>query len=57
MQMENMDEINWSNGFFSDMLSLDFDNLFSNDDLKSFSHFVIMTQLIGNRTSFRTVQG
>ena len=27
-----MDEINWFNDFFSDMLSLDFDNLFSNDD-------------------------
>ena len=52
-----MDENNWFNDFFSEMLSLDFDNLFSNDDLKSFSYFVIMTQLIGNRTSFRTVQG
>ena len=30
-----MDEINWSNDFYSDTFSLDFDNLFSTIDLES----------------------
>ena len=38
-----MDEINLSNDFYSDMLSLDFDSLFPTVDLESFSHFVIDT--------------
>ena len=29
----NMDEINWSNDFYSDMFSFDFDRLFSTVDL------------------------
>ena len=39
----NMDEIKWSYVFYSDMFSLDFDCLFSTNDLESFSHFVIDT--------------
>ena len=31
----NMDEINWSNDFYSDMFSLDFDSLFLIIDLES----------------------
>ena len=39
----NMDEINRSNDFYSDMFSLDFDSDFSTIDFESFSHFVIDT--------------
>ena len=39
----NMDEINWCNDFYLDMLSLDFDGLFLTVDLKSSSYFVIGT--------------
>ena len=38
-----MDEISWSNDFYSDMFSLDFETLFSTVDSESFSHFVIDT--------------
>ena len=36
----NMNEINWSSDFYSDMFSLDFDSLFSTVALVSLSHFV-----------------
>ena len=39
----NMDEINRSNDFYSDMFSLDLDSDFSTIDFESFSHFVIDT--------------
>ena len=39
----NTDEINWSNDFYSNMFSLDFDCPFSTIDSESFSHFVIDT--------------
>ena len=50
----NMDEINWSNDFYSDMFSFDFDRLFSTVDLKKFLAFCL-TQLIGNSTSCRII--
>jgi len=44
MQIEtNMEEINWSNYFYSDMFSLDFNCLFQIVDLESFWYFVIDT--------------
>lgn len=39
----NMDEINRSNDFYSDMFFLDFDSDFSAVDFESFTHFVIDT--------------
>ena len=39
----NMDEINRSNDFYSDMFFLDFDSDFSTVDFESFTHFVIDT--------------
>ena len=38
-----MDEIDWADGVYSNMLSFDFDSLFSTVDLENFSHFVIDT--------------
>ena len=44
MQIEkNMDKINWSYDFYSDMFFSDFDSLSSTVDLESFPHFVIDT--------------
>ena len=39
----NMDEINRSNDFYSDMFFLDFDCVFSTVDFESFTYFVIDT--------------
>ena len=39
----NMDEMNWSNDFYSDMFFLDFDSDFSTVDFERFTHFVIDT--------------
>ena len=53
-----MDEINWSNIFYSDMFSFDFNSLFSTVDLESFLQFVIDTiNIIGNRTFCHTIKG
>ena len=53
----NMDEINWSNHFYTDMFSCNFDRRFSTVDLKKLSGILLLTQLIGNRTSCRIIQG
>ena len=50
-----MVKMNWPNDFYSHMFFLDFDCLFSTVDLKV-SRILFLTQLIGNRTSFRTIQ-
>ena len=42
---------------YLDVFSLDFDSLFSTVDLEKFSRILLWTQLIGNRTSCRTMQG
>ena len=82
-----MDEISCFNNIYSDMFSLEFDNMFSTIDFESFeskenetlteinntrqaqrasdlpgqkqqrvSCILLLTQLIGNRTSCRTIQ-
>ena len=52
-----MNKINWSNDFYSDMFSLDFDCFFQPLTYKV-SCILLWTQLIiGNRTSCRTIQG
>ena len=51
-----MDELNWFNDLYSDMVSLDFDSLFSTIDLKIF-HILLLAKLVGKRTLCRTIQG
>ena len=55
----NMDEINWSNDFYSDLFSLDFDSLFTTVDLESLemkeNHTVGEVENTMNQTSERVV--
>ena len=50
-----MDEINWSNDFYSGMFSLDFDNLLTTIDLESLEMKENDTVAIVNQTSERVV--